>query len=186
MTMVACADKPVDTTITETSQLETIVVPTMPDTVPKYLEIDPDTGLHMTGKPTLVDFANYRLTVTGLVENELSLTFDDVRRLPRMTATPRLECQGYFVDYATWTGGSLIALLEMAGLKSEATNVRLVSADGYKTLLTLKEAMDPENFLAYELNGETLPVLQGFPLRAVIPAMYGYAWAKWLIGIEVV
>jgi DMSO/TMAO reductase YedYZ molybdopterin-dependent catalytic subunit len=73
-------------------ELEPIVVPTMPDYIPPYLGADPETGLTMTGTPTLVDFDTYRLKVSGKVDQELSLTYDDLRRMPKLTATPILEC----------------------------------------------------------------------------------------------
>ena len=165
--------------------LTPIVVPTMPATVPGYLEIDPETGLHMTGKPITVDFSTYRLKVSGKVDHALSLTYDELRLLPKMTANPPLVCDGFFTDTATWSGVSLKAILDMAGLQPEAFRISLKSADGYASTLNLKEATAPENFLAYELGGKTLPVLQGFPLRAVIPAMNGYVWTKWLVEIVV-
>lgn len=174
-----------DITGGETNTLEPIIVPTMPDVIPDYLELDPDTGLHMTGEPIVVDFANYRLVVNGLVDHELSLTYDDVRRLPKLTASPELICSGFFVDNATWSGGSLKALLEMAGVQSGATSVLLKGADGFTPKLDLKDASSPDNFLAYELNGDTIPVLHGFPLRAVFPGKFGYFWTKWLVEITV-
>ena len=166
--------------------LEPIVVPTMPAEVPGYLEIDPETGLHMTGTPTEVDFESYRLKVSGKVDNELSLSYDELRLMPKMTDSPELICEGFFVDVAAWSGVSLKSILDMAGIQADAERVVLKSADGYITSLTLQDASAPENFLAYELNSETLPVLQGFPLRAVFPGINGNYWAKWLTEIEVV
>ena len=173
------------TATAETSSLEPIVVPTMPSVIPGYLEVDPATGLHMTGTPTVVDFASYRLKVNGKVKQELSLTYDELRLLPKVTATPTLVCDRSFVDTATWSGVQLKMILEMAGLQSEAIRIRLKGADGYSASLNLQEALAPENFLAYELEGQTLPVLHGFPLRAVFPGKNGFVWAKWLLEITV-
>jgi DMSO/TMAO reductase YedYZ molybdopterin-dependent catalytic subunit len=166
-------------------QLEPIVVPTLPSTVPAYLGIDPDTGLHMTGTPTEVDFDSYRFKVSGKVDHELSLTYDELRLLPKMTAAPDLVCEGFFTDTATWSGASLKTILDMAGVQSDATRIHMKSADGYSNSLKLENATAPENFLAYELEGKTLPVLQGFPLRAVFPGLNGYNWVKWLVEIVV-
>jgi DMSO/TMAO reductase YedYZ molybdopterin-dependent catalytic subunit len=168
-----------------TTSLEPISVPTLPEKIPGYLELDPATGLHMTGKPTVVDFSTYRLKVSGLVKQELSLAYDDLRRLPKMTATPKLECPGYFLDAATWSGVSLQSVLELAGVQAEATRVVMKGADGYSFTLQLEEALNPDNFLAYELSGQPVPVLHGFPLRAVIPGAYGSAWVKWLLELKV-
>jgi len=166
-------------------ELEPIVVPTMPDVIPPYLGADPETGLIMTGTPTLVDFDTYRLKVSGKVDQELSLTYDDLRRMPKLTATPTLECVGYFKDVATWSGASLKTILEMAKVQPGSTRIVFKSADGYEIPMNLENALAPENFLAYELEGKTLPVLQGFPLRVVIPSYDGSVWVKWLLEIVV-
>ena len=184
MTMSGCASEPTPTN-DGSGQLEPIVVPTMPDTIPGYLEVDPKTGLHMTGTPTVVDFDSYRLKVTGKVDHELSLTYDELRLLPKLTAAPDLVCAGYFEDHASWSGASLIAVLDLAGIQPDAVQIVLKSADGYSTPLIIQKAYLPENFLAYELEGQTLPVLQGFPVRAVIPGTNGNTWVKWLTEIVV-
>jgi DMSO/TMAO reductase YedYZ molybdopterin-dependent catalytic subunit len=165
--------------------LAAIAVPTLPAKIPAYLQVDADTGLHMTGIPTQVDFATYRLTITGLVDHPLSFTHDQLRCLPKVSASPSLICEGFFVDVATWSGVSLQPLLEMAGIQEGASEIRLKAADGYAIAIPLASALKEENFLAYELNGQTLPVLQGFPLRAVFPSLNGLYWTKWLVGIEV-
>jgi len=129
-------------------ELEPIVVPTMPDVIPPYLGADPETGLIMTGTPTLVDFDTYRLKVSGKVDQELSLTYDDLRRMPKLTATPTLECVGYFKDVATWSGASLKTILEMAKVQPGSTRIVFKSADGYEIPMNLENALAPENFLA--------------------------------------
>jgi DMSO/TMAO reductase YedYZ molybdopterin-dependent catalytic subunit len=176
---------PTTTSIVALQDLEPVTQPTLPADVPAYLEVDAATGLHMTGTPTVVDLATYRLKVTGKVDHELSLTYDELRALPRVTARPDLVCPGYFVDSATWTGVPLKTILDMAGVQADATEVIMQSADNYNTGTYLKTVLDSGGFLAYELDGEPLPVLQGFPLRAVLPGEEGNLWAKWLIVIMV-
>ncbi len=165
--------------------LEPIVVPTLPAVIPGYTEVDPATGLHMTGTPTVIDLATYRLVVTGKVDRPLSLTYDDLRRLPKLTASPTLICVGEFTDYATWSGASLKTILEMAGVQPDAKSINMKAADGYTVVLGLEKALRPVNFLAYELEGQPLPVLHGFPLRVVLPGENGYLWVKWLLEIVV-
>lgn len=148
-------------------------------------EFDPEAGLHMTGKPQEIDLATYRLKVTGLLNHPLSLTYDELRCMPRVTDNPDLICYGVFIDYATWTGLSLEYILGLAGVQPEATQLNLVSADGYEVHIPLEKALDPQNFLAYQVNGETMPVLHGFPLRAVFPSMGGSYWLKWLVEIRI-
>jgi DMSO/TMAO reductase YedYZ molybdopterin-dependent catalytic subunit len=176
---------PTTTSIVALQDLEPVTQPTLPAKVPAYLEVDPATGLHMTGKPTVVDLATYRLKVTGKVDHELSLTYDELRALPRVTANPDLVCPGYFVDSAIWTGVPLKTILDMAGVQAGATEVIMQSADNYNTGTYVKTALDSGAFLAYELDGAPLPVLQGFPVRAVLPGQEGSLWAKWLTVITV-
>jgi DMSO/TMAO reductase YedYZ molybdopterin-dependent catalytic subunit len=173
------------TAASATSQLEPLVTPTLPATIPGYAEVDPATGLHMTGTPQVIDPATYRLRIEGKVTKELSLSYDDLRRLPRVTATPTLNCPDTFVDIATWSGVPRGTILTMAGMEAEATKIRMDAADGYSFVLSLEDALRPENFLAYEWEGQPLPVLHGFPLRAVIPGKAGAAWVKWLVLIVV-
>jgi DMSO/TMAO reductase YedYZ molybdopterin-dependent catalytic subunit len=163
-----------------------IAVPTRPAEVPGYTELDPATGLHMTGTPPDIDFQNYRLEVTGKVEQPLSLTYDELRCLPRVERRCLLNCPGFFQDEATWAGASLDAVLERAGVQSDAKQLRLVSADGYATVVFLDQLEPGESFLAYEWEGEPLPILHGFPLRAVFPSLNGNKWVKWLVQIDVV
>ncbi|MFN2157258.1 MAG: molybdopterin-dependent oxidoreductase [Anaerolineae bacterium] len=163
-----------------------IVVPTRPAEVPGYTELDPATGLHMTGTPPQIDFQSYRLEVTGKVEQPLSLTYDELRCLPRVERRCLLNCPGFFQDEATWAGASLDAVLERAGVQTDARQLRLVSADGYSTVVFLDQLEPGESFLAYEWEGEPLPILHGFPVRAVFPALDGNKWVKWLVKIDVV
>ena len=159
--------------------------PPWPQKIPGYIQIDPETGLHMTGTPQHVDLATYSLKVTGKVDRPLSLSFDDIRRMPRLSSRPPIVCEGYFEDQATWAGASLAAILEQAGIKSSATEVDFVCADGYRVSITPAQAKSPDAYLAYELEGKIIPVLQGFPLRAVLPKLSGFNWAKWIVAIEV-
>jgi DMSO/TMAO reductase YedYZ molybdopterin-dependent catalytic subunit len=166
-------------------QLSPIVVPTPPAETPGYTELDPATGLHVTGTVPDLDFDEWRLRVTGKVDHPLSLTYDELRCMRKIEVPCTLVCPGFFEDEATWAGAPLKDVLELAGVQAGATGVRLVSADGYSTFVSLDEALAADAFLAYEWEGEPVPVLHGFPVRAVFPALGGNRWAKWLIEIEV-
>lgn len=165
--------------------LTPVTAPTKPAVIPGYAELDETTNLHMTGFVQEIDLEHYRLSVTGLVDHPLALTYDDLRCLPKVTQRTTLTCPGYFDDYAEWSGTPLKPLLEMAGLQPEAASVRLRSADGYEAFLLLEDALLEDNFLAYEWEGEPLPILHGFPVRAVIPSFPGAKWTKWLVEIIV-
>jgi DMSO/TMAO reductase YedYZ molybdopterin-dependent catalytic subunit len=161
-----------------------IAAPQKPAVIPGYTEPDPETGLHVTGSILEIDLAAYRLRVNGLVERPLSLTYDQLRCLPKVTAKPRLVCPGFFVDTAEWSGVPLAALLDMAGVKPQARLIALTSADGYDSHLELDVARRADNFLAYELMGKPVPLLHGFPLRAVLPSLDGGVWIKWLVEVR--
>jgi DMSO/TMAO reductase YedYZ molybdopterin-dependent catalytic subunit len=173
------------TTTPPACRLEPIGQPTMPTEIPLPNEVDTDTGLHMTGKPQLIDIETYRLKVTGLVDNPLSLTLDELRCMRKVTSNPYLTCPGSFTDYASWTGVPIKDILVLASVQEGATTLTLVSADGYTVKLPLETAGAEKNFLAYAVDGKTLPVLHGFPLRAVFPGMWGSNWLKWLVEIRI-
>ncbi|MBD3305142.1 molybdopterin-dependent oxidoreductase [candidate division KSB3 bacterium] len=162
-----------------------VAVPTPPAETPGYAQEDLTTGLHVTGTAQEIDLESYRLEVTGKVENPLSLSFDELRCLPKITDRPTLICPGFFQDVAVWSGASLKAVLEQADVQEDAKSIRLKSADGYSSTVPLEDALTDENFLAYEWEGEPVPILHGFPVRAVFPKLPGNRWVKWLIEIEV-
>jgi DMSO/TMAO reductase YedYZ molybdopterin-dependent catalytic subunit len=165
--------------------LEPVVVPTRPPQTPGYTQLDPDTGLHMTGTAQEIDVESYRLEVRGKVDHPLSLTYDDLRCLPKVETAATLECPGFFVDEATWAGVPIQEVLALAGVQEGATNLNLVSADGYSRLVPISEELVETAFLAYEWEGEPLPILHGFPVRVVLPGVSGGSWIKWLVAIEV-
>ena len=165
--------------------LQPVAVPTALAERPGYTELDPATGLHITGKAPEIDLASYRLKVAGKVDRPLSLTYDELRCMPKVEGSPELVCPGFFEDTATWAGVPLKYVLELAGVQEGASGAFLNSADGYFTGISLEEALSTENFLAYEWDGEPLPILHGFPLRAIFPGTPGGKWVKWLVEIEV-
>ena len=162
-----------------------IKIPKLPKNIPGYTQLDEATGLHVTGTPIEVDFKSYRLDVTGLVDQPLSLTYDDLRCMPKISSNADLVCPGFFVDVANWSGVPIDFLMEKAGISPDAQQIIMVSADGYERSLALDEALAAENFLAYEWEGQPIPVLHGFPVRAVIPSRDGSFWVKWLVEIRV-
>lgn len=165
--------------------LPPLVVPTVPAEVPGYVQLDPNTNLHMTGDPLVVDVTTWRLEIVGQVERPLSLTYDELRCMPKIELECTLVCVGFFEDVATWAGVPLSHLLELAGVSPLAQGLKLYSADGYATPVTMEQAQAKDNFIAYEWEGEAVPILHGFPARAVFPALDGSYWAKWLVKIEV-
>ncbi|MBM3189261.1 MAG: hypothetical protein FJZ90_11135 [Chloroflexi bacterium] len=165
--------------------LEPWPAPTVPAKIPGYTEYDAATRLHMTGTYQEIDIESYRLRVTGLVDTPLALTYEELRCLPRVEASPVLVCPGFFEDRATWAGVPIRELLARAGVQAEAKKVLFVAADGYANSLSMEAALDPSIFLAYEWEGEPLPRLHGFPLRVVLPGVDGGQWTKWVVEVQV-
>jgi len=167
-----------------TGTLAPVIAPTRPAVVPSYGELDKTTELHITGTAADIDLATYHLLVIGKVDHRLSLSYDDLRRLPQVSASPELVCPGLFRDYATWAGPRLADVLDLAGVRPDAQSLRLVAAD-YTTSVSLDAARKGVNLLALTWEGEPLPILHGFPLRAVFSELAGGYWVKWLVRIEV-
>lgn len=164
---------------------EALITPTMPAETPGYTELDPSTGLHMTGEYIPIDLAAYRLEVTGKVDHPLSLSYDDLRCMPYQEITATIKCQGYFEDRATWGGVPLSYILELAGLQEGVDSLEFKSADGFAPSVRLVDALDPMNLIVYKWEGEPLPLLHGFPVRAAFPGRAGSYWVKYLVEIVV-
>jgi len=165
--------------------LEPVTVPTRAPETPGYAELDPTTGLHMTGTAQSIDLESYRLEISGKVGQPLSLSYDDLRCMPKAETHCILVCPGFFQDEATWAGAPLSEILALAQVREDADGLRLIGADGYGSFVRLEETSGDNNILAYEWEGEPLPILHGFPVRAVFPELNGNRWVKWLIEIRV-
>ena len=159
--------------------------PVSPSTEEYTLPLTPIDELGITGIAQDVDINEYRLTVTGLVENTLSLTYHNILEYLPVTEIGVIDCPGYFLDVAEWTGVPLTTLLEEAGTKSEASQATFYAIDGYQQTLSLEHVDKYDVFLAYRVNGQTLPPEHGFPLRVVDNGSIGSAWVKWLQKIKV-
>lgn len=132
-----------------------------------------------------IDAANYRLEVTGLVENPLSLTLGDVRQLPGVERTTHMDCVGGARNIWTLRGVPLKEIFDRAGISEDAESVVFRCADDYYTTHRLSDLEEYDAFLAYEVAGEDIREL-GIPLRLAVPGTYGYKWAKWVTSIEIV
>jgi len=162
-----------------------IVSPTEPAVIPPIGRVDVTTGRHVMGIVQVLDLLSYRLKVTGLVTHSLSLTVDDLRCMPKITETVTTTCYS-FADTATWSGVLISDVLKKAGVKPGAKKITQIAADGANRTLPLEMAMDPHNFLAYEMGDQPLPVLFGFPLRSIFIDVAGQYSVKWLTSLEVI
>jgi DMSO/TMAO reductase YedYZ molybdopterin-dependent catalytic subunit len=159
-------------------------------TVPggKKVEVTPTDKLRVEtaeGQPS-IDLSTYRLSVEGLVDNKLSLSFDEIKALPAQERFVKLPCVEGWTDAATWKGPRLADLLERAGVQKKARTVVFDSPGGYSTSLTLDDVKATDPLLAYDVNGARLPDEQGYPLRLVVPNKLGYKWIKWVVAIKLI
>jgi DMSO/TMAO reductase YedYZ molybdopterin-dependent catalytic subunit len=133
-----------------------------------------------------IDIGEWRLEVTGLVENPLSLTYDEILAMPQVTQITYLYCMPGYEGTGEWTGVPLLYVLEKAGYSDETVSVVFYAADEYSSSIPLDKAVVQDTILAYKMNGVTLPEEHGYPLRLVVPDKVGYKWVKWIVKIELV
>ncbi len=172
-------------TDSDTHCLLPVIAPTEPAVIPPDNTVDETTGRHFMGTVQVLDPRIYRLAVTGLVDHPLSLTYDDLRCMPKMTETVTTKCYA-FADTATWSGVLISEVLKKAGVQPRAKKVNQKGADGAKNSVSLDVAMDPHNFLAYQMEGNPLPILFGFPVRSIYVGLAGMYSVKWLTSLEVI
>ncbi|MEP6693404.1 MAG: molybdopterin-dependent oxidoreductase [Chloroflexota bacterium] len=149
---------------------------------------------HYTVDTTLVkprvDIATWKLDVTGAVEMPFALTYDELLDLDAIEQVHTLECisnptGGELMSTAVWTGVRMRDLLQRARPTAKAYDVVLTSVDGYTDSFPIAKAMEPETLLVYLMNGKTLPQDHGFPVRVLVPNIYGMKNVKWLRSIDV-
>jgi DMSO/TMAO reductase YedYZ molybdopterin-dependent catalytic subunit len=165
---------------------------------------------HWSNIPTSVDVNSFRLAVRGQVNQSLSLSLDDLMSFPQVELVAINQCsgnsRGYFqprvpgaqwshgaMGNARWTGVRLKDVLDRAGVKAGAVQVRFNGMDApvvpdapdFMKSLDIDHARDGEVMLAFGMNGEPLPLLNGFPLRLIVPGWYSTYWVKMLNDVEV-
>jgi DMSO/TMAO reductase YedYZ molybdopterin-dependent catalytic subunit len=156
-----------------------------------------------------VDAAAFALKVGGEVNSPLTLSVDEIRKLPAHTITVTLECagngRGFFqpalagiqwekgaVSTARFTGARMADVLKKAGVTTAGINVEMHAADrppgtmpAFVRQVPMAKAMHPDTLIAYAMNGEPVPLVHGFPLRAIIPGWEGAYSVKWLNALNV-
>ena len=143
-----------------------------------------------TVAPTMPKFdpATWKLEVGGLVDKPMTLSYDELRALPRRSQIRNFHCvTGWSVSNVHWTGVRLSDLLDRVSPQFSAQGVLFTSAEiPYTDSLTLEQAKLHDVLLAYEMDGKPLPREHGAPVRLVIPEMYGYKNVKWVSRIDLV
>jgi len=136
--------------------------------------------------------SSWQLRIHGMVAHEMTLTFDDLLKLPLLEDWITLCCVsnpvgGPYIGNARWLGTSLSKLLRAAGIRAGAEQLLCTSVDGFTSGTPVQTVMDGRDaLLAIAMNGTPLPVAHGFPARLVVPGLYGYVSAcKWITDIKV-
>ncbi|KQP81120.1 MULTISPECIES: molybdopterin-dependent oxidoreductase [Methylobacteriaceae] len=165
---------------------------------------------HLADIPTEIDPDTFRLAVQGHVEAPVSLALADLKAMPQTEVVAVNQCsgnsRGFFeprmaggqlangaMGCARWTGVSLKTVLDKAGVKAGSVQVAFEGLDGpvipetpdFAKALNIDHARDGEVMLAWGMNGQELPWLNGYPLRLVVPGLYGTYWVKHLNAITV-
>lgn len=138
-----------------------------------------------------VEAETWQLEVKGLVQNPLTFTYEEIKAVEAVAQYATLACisnpvGGDLIGNTLWTGVRLKTILERAGVLPEANEVRFQSADGYFEVLPLLDALLDETLLCYGMNGETLQIKHGFPLRLYTPGRFGMKNPKWIETIELI
>jgi DMSO/TMAO reductase YedYZ molybdopterin-dependent catalytic subunit len=139
-----------------------------------------------------VDPSSWQLRIHGMVNRELTITFDELLKRPLIEDYVTLCCVsdpvgGPYIGNALWLGASLASLLREAGIKAGADQLMCTSVDGFTSGTPVQTVMDGRDaLLAVAMNGQPLPIAHGFPARMVVPGLYGYVSAtKWVTDINV-
>jgi len=163
---------------------------------------------HLQAIPTVIDLRTWRLKVAGHVQRPLELSLDELKRIEPVSVVAVNQCSGNSrslfqprvpgsqwgngaMGNARWTGVRLADLLRRAGVKPKTVQVQfngldegpLPSVPDFVKTLDADHAMSPDVLVAYEMNGATLPMLNGFPVRLVVPGWYATYWVKALSEI---
>ncbi len=137
-------------------------------------------------------FRDYRLRVSGLVENPVELSLDDMKALGRSAHTTLHNCIQGWSGIAEWGGLSFAELIRLVRPRPEVRHAVFHSyGEGleggeYYDTHTIEDLCHPQSLLAYEMNGEALPVVHGAPLRLRVENQLGFKQVKWLREIEFV
>ncbi len=177
----------------------------IPPPVPNYGSVQPVQNLsseitsndqyyivskNLFSDPT-VNGSTWSLRIHGLVDKPYTLNYNELMALPMKQQYESMMCisnevGGQYMSNAKWEGIPLMDLLQRAGLKPGATKVVLSAVDNYSDSIHLSKALEPTTLVAVRMNDVTLPDGHGFPVRLLVPGIYGMKHVKWMNDIEVV
>jgi len=131
-------------------------------------------------------FADWRLTIDGLVDRPAAFSLDQLRSFPRNSQITEVSCEEGWSYVAQWTGVRLSHVLNLAGVRPRARYVVYFSIEpDWWDSIDIDEAMHPQTFLTYGMNDNDLPVGNGGPLRMRVPRQLGYKSVKFITHLTV-
>ena len=133
----------------------------------------------------------WRLEIAGLVERQHNYSFQELTSLPSISQETTLMCisnqvGGGLMSNALWKGVPLRHFIDTAGPQSNVTEVVLRAVDGYDDTIPFAKALEPTTLIVYEMNGSQLPFVHGYPVRVIVPGLFGEKSVKWVTRIELV
>ncbi len=136
------------------------------------------------GQPE-IDINQWRLEITGMVENKLSFTYKELLNMRQVEYISDFHCvTGWTVERVRWTGVSTREIIELAKPLKGVKWGYIYSADGYTTIVPYEDLISEQSIIALKMNDEPLDIEHGFPARIFIPHLYGWKSAKWIVKIE--
>ena len=151
---------------------------------PGQREVDEPPVLH-EGRTPEVDLTSWTFTISGLVEQERRLSYDEFRSLPRVRVFADLHCvEGWSKLNNTWEGVSSQTLKSLVKILPEARFALVHCLGKYTTNLTLDDFFQDDVLFADRQDGRAMPPERGFPLRLIVPRLYFWKSAKWVVGVE--
>jgi DMSO/TMAO reductase YedYZ molybdopterin-dependent catalytic subunit len=138
-----------------------------------------------------INAQTWKLSVKGLVDNPIELTYEELKAMPSVEQFSTLSCVsnkvgGDLISNAIWKGIPLKNLLNKAQIRQGARYIVFRCYDGYDVGIPLEKGLEDGTILAYEMNRAVLTPAHGFPVRAIVPNIYGMMNAKWITEIEII
>ena len=161
----------------------------LPAKKPPFITPTEDFYIVQYSGPQTVNVDTWSLEITGKVKKPFRLTYGEILKRPSVERMVTLTCidnevAGDLIGNAVWKGVELKDVLEEAEPDKSVVDVAMFGADDYSDSITFERATQYDVFLAYEMNGKPLNKDHGFPLRAVVPGLFGIKNVKWLTKVE--
>ncbi|WP_026097342.1 molybdopterin-dependent oxidoreductase [Baaleninema simplex] len=146
---------------------------------------------YQDGPPTSIDLTTWRLQITGLVQKTMAFSYTDILKLPQVEENRRMVCVCNWSIRRTWQGVLLSEIIKIAGVLEpeklflKQTSIGTPEKGVYEATIPLESAINRRTMLIHSVDGEVLPIEQGYPLRLLDFGLYGYKNVKGLSKLEV-